>query len=336
MATAEFDVTGIGNAIVDVIAHADDAFLTANGIEKGAMTLIDAARAEELYGRMGPGIEVSGGSAGNTMAGIASLGGKGAYIGKVHGDQLGQVFRHDIRAAGVRFETAAGHGGAPTARCLILVTPDAQRSMNTFLGACVELGPEDIDEALIANSQVTYLEGYLWDPPRAKEAFRKAASTAHGAGRKVSLSLSDSFCVHRHHAEFLDLVEGHVDILFANEHEITALYRTDHFEDALEAVKRLGKTAALTRSEKGAVIVSGGEVVEVPASPVARVVDTTGAGDLYAAGFLYGYTRGMAPAVCGRIGALAAAEIISHVGARPDVVLADLLPDLLKDAGVPA
>ena len=336
MATAEFDVTGIGNAIVDVIAHADDAFLTANGIEKGAMTLIDAARAEELYGRMGPGIEVSGGSAGNTMAGIASLGGRGAYIGKVHGDQLGQVFRHDIRAAGVHFETAAGHGGAPTARCLILVTPDAQRSMNTFLGACVELGPEDIDEALIANSQVTYLEGYLWDPPRAKEAFRKAASTAHGAGRKVSLSLSDSFCVHRHHAEFLDLVEGHVDILFANEHEITALYKTDRFEDALEAVKRLGKTAALTRSEKGAVIVSGGEVVEVPAAPVARVVDTTGAGDLYAAGFLYGFTRGLSPAVCGRIGALAAAEIISHVGARPDVVLADLLPDLLKDAGVPA
>ena len=206
MPTAAFDVTGIGNAIVDVIAHADDAFLAANGIEKGAMTLIDAARAEELYDHMGPGVEISGGSAGNTMAGFAALGGNGAYIGKVHDDQLGRVFRHDIRAAGVRFETNSLSDGAPTARCLILVTPDAQRSMNTYLGACVELGPEDIDETMIRDSQVTYLEGYLWDPPRAKEAFRKAAEIAHGAGRKVSLSLSDSFCVHRHHAEFLDLV----------------------------------------------------------------------------------------------------------------------------------
>ncbi|WP_448192110.1 adenosine kinase [Azospirillum sp. sgz301742] len=325
MASAEFDVTGIGNAIVDVIAHADDAFLAANAIEKGAMTLIDTARAEELYGRMGPGVEVSGGSAGNTMAGIAALGGKGAYIGKVASDQLGTVFAHDIRAAGVHFATAALTNGAPTARCLILVTPDAQRSMNTFLGACVELGPEDIDEALIRNSQVTYMEGYLWDPARAKEAFRKAASIAHAAGRKVSLSLSDSFCVHRHHAEFLDLVETHVDVLFANEHEIGALYGTDNFDDALAAVKRLGKVAALTRSEKGAVIVSGGEVVEVKAEPVAKVVDTTGAGDLYAAGFLYGYTRGLAPAVCGRLGAVAAAEVISHVGARPEASLSELV-----------
>lgn len=325
MAAATYDVTGIGNAIVDVIAHADDGFLAANGIEKGAMTLIDAARAEELYGRMGPGIEVSGGSAGNTMAGFAALGGAGAYVGKVCNDQLGSVFRHDIRAAGVHFATDPLHGGAPTARCLILVTPDAQRSMNTYLGACVELGPEDIDETLIAASQVTYMEGYLWDPPRAKEAFRKAAGVAHAAGRAVSLSLSDSFCVNRHHAEFLDLVENHVDVLFANEHEIGALYRTDRFEDALAAVRRLGKVAALTRSEKGAVIVAGGEVVEVAAEPVERVVDTTGAGDLYAAGFLYGYTRGLAPAVCGRLGAVAAAEIIGHVGARPEVSLADLV-----------
>lgn len=329
MALAEFDVTGIGNAIVDVIAHADDAFLAANAIEKGAMTLIDTARAEELYGRMGPGIEVSGGSAGNTMAGIAALGGKGAYIGKVAADQLGTVFAHDIRAAGVHFTTEALTAGAPTARCLILVTPDAQRSMNTFLGACVELGPEDIDEALIRNSQVTYMEGYLWDPARAKEAFRKAATIAHAAGRKVSLSLSDSFCVHRHHAEFLDLVETHVDILFANEHEIGALYGTDQFEVALAAVKRLGKVAALTRSEKGAVIVSGGDVVEVKAEPVAKVVDTTGAGDLYASGFLYGYTRGLAPAVCGRLGAIAAAEVISHVGARPEASLSDLVKGVL-------
>lgn len=325
MAPATFDVTGIGNAIVDVIAHADDAFLADNAIEKGAMTLIDTARAEELYGRMGPGIEVSGGSAGNTMAGFAALGGKGAYIGKVADDQLGTVFRHDIRAAGVRFDTAPLTGGAPTARCLILVTPDAQRSMNTYLGACVELGPEDIDEDLIAASQVTYMEGYLWDPPRAKEAFRKAAAIAHGAGRAVSLSLSDSFCVHRHHGEFRDLVDNHVDILFANEHEIGALYGTDDFAAALAAVKALGKTAALTRSEKGAVIVWNGEVYEVPAEPVAKIVDTTGAGDLYAAGFLFGYTRGLDPATCGRLGAIAAAEIISHVGARPEVALADLI-----------
>ncbi len=325
MAPAAFDVTGIGNAIVDVIAHADDAFLAANAVEKGAMTLIDTARAEELYGRMGPGVEMSGGSAGNTMAGIALLGGTGAYIGKVAKDQLGDVFGHDIRASGVRFDTAPLVGGAPTARCLILVTPDAQRSMNTYLGACVELGPEDIDEERIAASRVTYMEGYLWDPPRAKEAFRKAAAIAHAAGRKVSLSLSDSFCVHRHHAEFRDLVENHVDILFANEHEIGALYGTDRFDDALAAVRALGKVAALTRSEKGAVIVSGGSVVEVPAEPVDRVVDTTGAGDLYAAGFLYGFTRDLAPAVCGRLGAIAAAEIISHVGARPEADLRELV-----------
>jgi len=325
MAAALYDVTGIGNAIVDVIAHADDAFLAANGIEKGAMTLIDAARAEELYGRMGPGVEVSGGSAGNTMAGFASLGGRGAYVGKVCNDQLGSVFRHDITAAGVHFATDPLHGGAPTARCLILVTPDAQRSMNTYLGACVELGPEDIDEAMIAASQVTYLEGYLWDPPRAKEAFLKAAGAAHAAGRKVSLSLSDSFCVHRHHDEFMDLVANHVDILFANEHEIGALYGTDDIAVAVEAVKGHCEVAALTRSEKGAIIVAGGQVFEVPAAPVARVVDTTGAGDLYAAGFLYGYTRGLAPAVCGRLGAIAAAEVISHVGARPEVSLAELV-----------
>lgn len=325
MDRAQFDVAAIGNAIVDVIAHADDAFLADNGIEKGAMTLIDAARAQELYDRMGPGVEVSGGSAGNTMAGLASLGGRAAYIGKVCDDQLGTVFRHDIRAAGVHFETAPLTGEPPTARCLILVTPDAQRSMNTYLGACVELGPDDVDEALIGSSLVTYMEGYLYDRPEAKAAFRKAASIAHAAGRKVSLSLSDSFCVHRHHAEFLDLVENHVDILFANEHEIAALYGTDDFAAALDRVRGLGKVAALTRSAKGAVIVADGGVVEVAAEPVERVVDTTGAGDLYASGFLFGWTRGLAPAVCGRLGAVAAGEIISHVGARPDVVLADLV-----------
>jgi sugar/nucleoside kinase (ribokinase family) len=325
MAPAEYDVTGIGNAIVDVIARADDAFLAANGIEKGAMTLIDAQRAEDLYSRMGPGLEASGGSAGNTMAGFASLGGKGAYIGKVCNDQLGGVFRHDIRAAGVHFTTDPLHGGPPTARCLILVTPDAQRSMNTYLGACVVLGPDDIDEALIAASRVTYMEGYLFDPPHAKEAFRKAALIAHEAGRKVALSLSDSFCVHRHHGEFLELVENHVDILFANESEITALYRTDDFARALDGVRQACDVAVLTRGAQGSVVVAGGAVYEVPAEPVVQVVDTTGAGDLFAAGFLFGFTRDLGPAAAARIGAIAAAEVISHVGARPEVSLATLI-----------
>jgi sugar/nucleoside kinase (ribokinase family) len=325
MTQAALDVVGIGNAIVDVISHADDDFLRSNGIEKGAMTLIDAGRAEELYGRMGPGIEMSGGSAGNTMAGIASLGGRGAYVGKVRDDQLGEVFRHDIRAVGVRFDTPASTSGAPTARCLILVTPDAQRSMNTFLGACVELGPEDIDPGLIQSAQVTYMEGYLFDPPRAKEAFRKAADLAHAAGRKVSLTLSDSFCVGRHRAEFADLVDRRVDVLFGNEHEIMSLYEVEDFDAAVAAVRGRCEVAVLTRSEKGSVVVTRDEVRAVPAEPIARLVDTTGAGDLFAAGFLHGYTQGRDLATCARIGAVAAAEIISHVGARPEVALADLV-----------
>lgn len=327
--TAAHDVTGIGNAIVDVIAHADDAFLAENGIDKGAMTLIDTDRAEALYGRMGPGVESSGGSAGNTMAGFAQLGGKGAYIGKVADDLLGKVFGHDIRASGVAFDTRPLVGGAPTARCLILVTPDAQRSMNTYLGACVELGPDDVDADLIRASHVVYLEGYLFDPPAAKEAFRKAASVAHAAGRQVSLSLSDAFCVGRYRAEFRDLVENHVDLLFANESEICSLYETDDFEVALAAVKANGKNAALTRSEKGAVIVTAGNTVGVAAEKVDRVVDTTGAGDLYAAGFLYGWTKGAEPAVCGKLGAIAAAEIIGHVGARPEADLKALIKGVI-------
>jgi sugar/nucleoside kinase (ribokinase family) len=322
---AALDVVGIGNAIVDVISHADDAFLLANGIEKGAMTLIDAARAEEIYGRMGPGIEMSGGSAGNTMAGIASLGGRGAYIGKVRDDQLGAVFRHDIRAVGVRFDTPASTAGAPTARCLILVTPDAQRSMNTYLGACVELGPEDIDADIVQSAQVTYMEGYLFDPPRAKEAFRKAADLAHAAGRKVSLTLSDSFCVGRHRAEFADLVDTRVDVLFGNEHEIMSLYEVGDFDAAVAAVRGRCEVAVLTRSEKGSVVVTRDAAVAVAADPVARLVDTTGAGDLFAAGFLHGYTRGRDLETCARIAAVAAAEVIGHVGARPEVSLADLV-----------
>lgn len=325
MANETLDVVGIGNAIVDVIAHADDGFLAKHGLNKGAMTLIDAARAEALYAVMGPGIECSGGSAGNTMAGLASLGGRGAYIGKVRDDQLGQVFRHDIRAAGVAFDTPPTTSGAPTARCLVMVTPDAQRTMNTYLGACVELGPEDIDPFAIGAAQVTYLEGYLWDPPRAKEAFRKAAELAHAAGRKVSLSLSDPFCVDRHRAEFRDLVRNHVDILFANEAEILSLYEVGDFDRAVAAARQDCELAAVTRSAAGSVVVTRDGVHAVQAAPVARVVDTTGAGDLYASGFLYGYTRGRPPAECARLGAIAAAEVISHFGARPETPLKNLI-----------
>lgn len=312
-----YDVVGIGNAIVDVIARCDDAFLAANGLAKGAMTLVDAERALNLYAKMGPGTEMSGGSAANTIAGIASLGGKAAYIGKVRDDELGKVFQHDIRAAGVSYKVPLASEGAPTARCLILITPDAQRTMNTFLGISNELGPEDIDANVIAKAKVTYLEGYLFDPPRAKDAFRKAARLARDAGRKVALTLSDAFCVDRHRDDFLDLLAGSVDILFANEAEITALYRGDDFDSAVRAVRGQCGLAILTRSEKGSVVVSGDATYEVMAERVDRVVDTTGAGDLYAAGFLYGLTNGYDLARAGRVGAIAAAEIISHVGARP-------------------
>jgi len=321
---AALDVVGIGNAIVDVIAQADDAFLSREGLAKGSMQLIDAARAETLYAAMGPAIEMSGGSAGNTMAGIASLGGQGAYIGKVRNDELGRVFAHDMRAGGIRFDTPALEQGPPTARSLIVVTPDAQRTMSTFLGACVELGPEDIPETLIASAQVTYLEGYLFDPPRAKAAFRKAAELAHGAGRKVSLTLSDAFCVERYRAEFLALIAGHVDILFANAAEIGALYETKDFDAALRAVRGHCEIAALTRSEKGSVVVTAKEALPIPAAPLAKLIDTTGAGDLYASGFLFGLTHGRDLATCGRLGSLAAAEVIGHYGARPETSLAAL------------
>ncbi|TWB22538.1 sugar/nucleoside kinase (ribokinase family) [Nitrospirillum amazonense] len=322
--TAELDVVGIGNAIVDVITQTTDVFLADNRLDKNSMRLIDTAEAEALYAKMGQGMEMSGGSAGNTMAGIAMLGGKGAFIGKVAGDQLGQVYRHDIEAVGSRFVTTDLADGTPTGRCLILVTPDAARTMNTYLGAAVRLTPADIDAALIASAQVTYMEGYLWDPPAAKEAFLKAASAAHGAGRKVSLSLSDAFCVNRHLDSFRDLVAGHVDVLFANEAEITALYGTD-FDQAVQAVRGQVAVAALTRSEKGAVIVTPEEIVTVPAAPVAKVVDTTGAGDLFASGFLYGYTRDRDMAACGAMGAICAAEIISHYGARSQADLRQLV-----------
>ena len=324
MASESFDVVGIGNAIVDVIAQADEAFLARQGLTKGSMRLIDAAEAEALYGAMGPGVEMSGGSAANTIAGLASLGGRGAYIGKRSDDALGEVFAHDIRSIGVHFQTAALHQGAPTARCLILVTPDAQRTMGTFLGASAQLGPDDVAPELIRAAQVTYLEGYLFDPPPAKAAFRKAAELAHAARRKVALTLSDPFCVERHRADFRALVEGHVDILFANESEICALYETKDFDTAARAVRGHCDIAALTRSAKGSVVVTAKDTITVAAEKVGRLVDTTGAGDLYAAGFLYGLTHGSDLASCARLGSLCAAEIISHFGARPETSLKTL------------
>ena len=314
-------VIGIGNAIVDVIATAKDEFLASEGLPKGGMTLIDAARADALYDKMGPAREMSGGSAGNTIHGIATLGGKAGYIGKVNNDQLGQVFRHDITAAGVSFPTAAAEGGASTARCLVMVTDDAERTMATYLGACVSLGPDDIDPDFIGRADITYLEGYLWDPPEAKAAFIKAAKAAHGAGKRVALSLSDPFCVDRHREEFRELVEHHVDILFANESEITELYECDSFDDAADTVSRYVDIAALTRSEKGAMLIERGTSVMVPAEHVAKVVDTTGAGDLFAAGVLFGLTSGADLATSGRYGVVCAAEIISHYGARPEADL---------------
>jgi sugar/nucleoside kinase (ribokinase family) len=329
MVESPFDVAGIGNAIVDVLAHADDDALAALGLTKGVMTLIDAERAEAIYAGMGPAVECSGGSAANTIAGIAALGGKAAYIGKVKGDQLGNVFRHDLRSQGVVFDTPAALDGTSTARCMILVTPDAQRTMQTYLGACIELGPDDIDAQLLSRAQVTYLEGYLWDPPQAKAAFRKAATIAHAAGRKVALSLSDPFCVERHRAEFLELMTDHIDIVFANEAEITALYQTD-LDNAIRQLKNHVGVAALTRGAQGSVVTDGDTVVSCSAEKVDAVVDTTGAGDLYAAGFLYGYTQGRDLGTCARLGGICAAEIIGHIGARPAVDLAQLVANTLS------
>ena len=321
MTSPRYDVTGIGNAIVDVLAHAGDRFLVENGIAKGGMTLIDAERAASLYAKMGQGVEVSGGSAANTIAGIASLGGKAAYIGKVAKDQLGEVFAHDIRAVGVHYATAPLARGAPTARCLILVTPDAQRSMNTFLGASQTLSVADIDEALIKDSAITYLEGYLFDPPDARLAFFAAARIAHQAGRKIAFTLSDKFCIERHRAEMLRFVERDVDILFANESEITALTETSGFDEALHAIAGLCEIAALTRSERGSVVVNQTDVHVIDPLKLGPVIDTTGAGDLYAAGFLFGLTHGRDLATCGRLGSLAAGEAISHLGPRPETNL---------------
>lgn len=322
------DVVTIGNAIVDVLARTDDAFLKAHGLNKGSMALITPEQAKVLYDAMGPAVEVSGGSAANTAAGVASLGGTAGFIGKVADDQLGGVFSHDIHSAGVAFTTAPLEGSDPTAVSYILITPDAQRTMNTYLGACQALGPDDVDEAMVRNAGITYLEGYLWDPPSAKEAFRKAMDIARAAGGRSALTLSDMFCVDRYRDEFIHLFENHLDILFANEHEIMALFGVDDFAEAAARAHGGADIVVVTRSEQGSVVFANGDVIEVPARPT-EVVDTTGAGDLYAAGFLYGLSRGLLLAQCADIGGLCAAEIISHVGARSERSLKELVAEIL-------
>lgn len=322
MSAARFDVTGLGNAIVDVIARADDDFLVREGLVKGSMTLVDEARAKDLYDKIGATVLISGGSAANTCAGIASLGARAAFIGKVRDDELGRSFAHDLRATGVHYDTPVALEGPATANCTILVTPDGERTMNTYLGASQHLGPDDVAPDVIAESQYTYLEGYLWDPPAAKAAFRKAAEIAHQAGRQVALTLSDAFCVDRHRAEFLELIRsGTVDMVFANEAEAKSLYQTG---DIGTAIANLGADIALavvTRSEHGAVVLSAGQTRQVPAHPVEHMVDATGAGDLFAAGFLTGLARRLDHADAARLGALCAAEVISHMGARPEIDL---------------
>ena len=311
-----YDVLGLGNAIVDVIAEAEDRALERLDLAKGTMTLVDEARMLALYQGMGPAVEMSGGSCANTMAALASLGARAAYVGKVQNDQLGEVFRHDIRAAGVDFHTPPLESGPPTARCLVLVTRDAQRTMATYLGACVELGPDDVDEADVAAAKIVYLEGYLWDRPGAKAACLKAAELAHRHGRQVALTLSDPFCVDRWRAEFADLIARHVDILIANEAEICSLYGANELQEAAERVRDEVRIAALTCSADGSLLVTAERTDRIDAAHVARVVDTTGAGDLYAAGLLYGLARDLPPPACGRLGSMAAAEVLGHYGAR--------------------
>lgn len=323
---ADLHVVAVGNAIVDVIAHADDDFLALHGLAKGSMTLVDTDRAHQLYDAMGPGTESSGGSAANTTAGVASFGGRAGFVGKVRDDQLGEVFAHDIRAIGVDFATPAATDGPPTARCLIVVTPDAQRTMNTYLGTAGLLTADDVDPAFVTRAAVAYGEGYLWSEPSAKEALTKAFAAARAAGRRTAFTLSDGFCVDANRSEFLALIDEHVDIVFANEVEICSLFEASSFAEALARARARSGIWALTRSELGSVVVRGGDVHEVRAAPVREVVDTTGAGDLYAAGFLFGFTRGLGLADCARLGGIAAAEVISHVGARPEVSLAGLIP----------
>jgi sugar/nucleoside kinase (ribokinase family) len=323
--TAKYDVVGVGNALVDVIAHADDEFIAQHELVKGSMTLVDTDRALYLYRALGTAVEMSGGSAANTMTGVASLGGAAAYVGKVSSDDLGQVFGHDLRAVGVQFRPGAHEADTPTGRCIIVVTPDAQRTMNTYLGVSSLLQPADIHEETVAEGSVLYMEGYLYDRPAAKDAFRHAAAIAHAHGREVSLTLSDSFCVDRHRDDFRGLVADQVDILFGNEDELLSLYEVDSFDAAVTAVRADCRLAVITMGAAGCVVVNHDEVLRCPAEPVPQVLDTTGAGDLFAAGFLYGHTRQRSLAECARLGAIAAAEVISHVGPRPLVDLRTLV-----------
>src|SRR5580700_600101 len=332
MTAAKYDVLGIGNAIFDVLVQTDEDFLSRHGMTKGGMALIDEDRAAAIYRDMGPATEMSGGSAANTIVGIASLGARAAYVGKVRDDQIGHLYTHDIRAAGVTFETRPAAGGPATGCSYILVTPDGERTMNTYLGAAQDLMPDDIDPAQITASTMVYLEGYLWDPRNAKEAFLKASTIAHDAGRQVALTLSDSFCVDRYRGEFLDLMRnGAVDLIFANEAELTSLYQTPDFDSALAQLRDDARLGVVTRGEKGCVVASADGVAAVPAFPIQKMVDTTGAGDLFAAGFLFGLVRGAGYENAGRLGALAAAEVIQHIGARPRASL----KELAKENGLP-
>jgi sugar/nucleoside kinase (ribokinase family) len=321
MSRLPIDVLTIGNAIVDVLARVDEAFLEKNKLVKASMRLIDEPEAHRLYELVGPSVIISGGSAANTAAGISSLGGRAAFIGKVRDDQLGEFFTHDIRATGVVFEGQPATSGPATARSFILITPDGERTMNTFLGACTTLSPKDIDKIMVEEATITYLEGYLWDPPAAKDAFVKAAQLARKAGRKVALTLSDSFCVERHRSSFRELIAHDIDILFANERELVSLYETSFLDEALQHVHKEVELAVLTRSEAGSIVAFNDEFHVVEAKEIKEIVDATGAGDLYASGFLFGLTRGRPLVECARLGSLAAAEVISHIGARPQTSL---------------
>ena len=332
MPDLKYDVLGLGNAIVDVLARTEDDFLVQHGMHKGGMALIDEPRAASIYSQMGKAVEKSGGSAANTIVGVASFGGRGAFVGKVKDDKLGQAFTSDIRKSGVAFDTKLAKDGPATACCYVLVTPDGERTMNTYLGAAQHLYPSDIHEDVIASSAIVYLEGYLWDPPHAKDAFRKAAKIAHEAGRKVALTLSDAFCVSRYRAEFLELIKtGTVDVVFANEHELKSLYETADFDTAAKILRHDAKLAVVTRSEKGCVVINREETIEVPAEPIEKVVDATGAGDLFAAGFLFGLARGRDHKTSARYGTIAAAHIIQRIGARPEASL----KELAHKAGLP-
>ncbi len=330
MSDPGFAVLGIGNALVDVITTVDDGFIAAHDFPRGATTMVDLDRAEAVYADLPPAQEISGGSCANTIAGLASFGARVAFIGRVRDDQLGKVYTHDLRSLGVHFDVPPATTGPATGRCLVMVTPDAHRTQCTYLGASTFIGPEDVDTDVVAGAEVTYLEGYLWDQPSAKEAIRNAAAAARGAGRQVAFTLSDPFCVDRHRDEFRDLVVDEIDVLFGNEAEICSLYEVDDFDAALQQVRGHCRVGALTRSEHGSVVIGADEVHVVAAEPVDRLVDTTGAGDQYAAGFLHGLTHGQDLATCGRLGSMAAAEVISHYGARPAVSLAKLAEGVVR------